>query len=678
MELLALNLARLHPLLVHLPIGILLLVAVMEGLQRWQKHEAYRSAIRLGLILGTLGAVLSIATGWALGNEGGYGKELLYQHRWFGVGVAVASVFALIGHMEATSWLKRIYPYMLILLVLGISWTGHLGGGLTHGTDYLFSQPQRTERVADLKGAEVFPVVIQPILDQKCVSCHKESKSKGDLLLTNLEAFQAGGKTGSLIDADSSTNSLLWERIHLPMNHDDHMPPEGKPQLTRGEMAILSWWIEEGACTDCTVGDVPNREGVDAWLDAYRAGEGEGFDLPVPADRKIARLESRGIRVLQYAEDSPWISVDMARKETIDKKDLRALRALKEHIRDLDASFSGLTDRQAAQLANFPNLLRLFLQGTQVSDEGVSSLSKLEHLETLNLYATEITAQSLPVLAGIPSLRKLYLWQTDVPSDLVAEVQEDHPGLSINQAAATDSIFGRAALNPPVLAAESILIQDAVTVRLKSNLEGVRAYYTLDGSDPDTTDAVFPDSLVLSESAILKVFQTKAGWDPSPIVTREYLKGGIPIAQATLQAEPSGKYQGQGAKSLMDYEKGTISFTDGEWLGFEGKHMTVRLDLGAKQQVSSVSVSALSAPGSWIFYPKGLRVRGDAASIAQETWPSVDQEIANAEMQFFTLSFDPVETRYLDLEVISPLRNPDWHANPGGKSWIFIDEVLVN
>ena len=677
MELLALNPARFHPLLVHLPIGILLLVAVMEGLQRWQKHEQYAGAIRLGLILGTVGAILSVATGWALGNEGGYGEALLDQHRWFGVGVAGASVVALVGHMRVTSWLGKLYPYVLVVLVLGISWTGHLGGGLTHGTDYLFSQPPRTERVADLERAEVFPVVIQTILDQKCVRCHKESKSKGDLLLTNLETFQAGGKTGSLIDADSSTNSLLWERIHLPMNHDDHMPPEGKPQLTRGEMAILSWWIEEGACTSCTVGDIPHRETVDSWLDAFRAGEGEGADVPRPADRKIAKLEARGIRVLRYAEDSPWISVDMARKETIDNKDLRALRALKEHIRDLDASFSGLTDKQVAQLANFPNLLRLFLQGTKVTDTGVSNLKKLEHLETLNLYGTDITGESLPALASMPSLRQLYLWQTEVPLGLATQLQRDFPELTINRAAATDSIFGRAALNPPVLAAESILIQDAVTVRLESNLEGVKAYYTVDGSEPDTTDTVFPDSLVLRESTVLKVFQTKDGWDPSPVVTKEYLKGGIPIAQATLGEEPSGKYQGQGAKSLKDYRKGTTSFTDGEWLGFDGKHMTVRLDLGAKQQVSSVSVSALSAPGSWIFYPRGLRIRGTSA-IAEVTWPSIDQEIANAAMQFFTLSFDPVETRYLDLEVISPLRNPDWHPNPGGKSWIFIDEVLVN
>jgi hypothetical protein len=30
------------------------------------------------------------------------------------------------------------------------------------------------------------------------------------------------------------------------------------------------------------------------------------------------------------------------------------------------------------------------------------------------------------------------------------------------------------------------------------------------------------------------------------------------------------------------------------------------------------------------------------------------------------------------VEVRSPLRNPDWHPNPGGKSWIFLDEILLS
>ena len=44
----------------------------------------------------------------------------------------------------------------------------------------------------------------------------------------------------------------------------------------------------------------------------------------------------------------------------------------------------------------------------------------------------------------------------------------------------------------------------------------------------------------------------------------------------------------------------------------------------------------------------------------------------------FTETFDPEVARFVKIRVNSQLKNPDWHPNPGGKSWLFIDEVLVN
>ena len=34
------------------------------------------------------------------------------------------------------------------------------------------------------------------------------------------------------------------------------MPPEGKPQPTAAEIAVLQWWIDNGAPPDKTVGDL--------------------------------------------------------------------------------------------------------------------------------------------------------------------------------------------------------------------------------------------------------------------------------------------------------------------------------------------------------------------------------------------------------------------------------------
>ena len=52
--------------------------------------------------------------------------------------------------------------------------------------------------------------------------------------------------------------------------------------------------------------------------------------------------------------------------------------------------------------------------------------------------------------------------------------------------------------------------------------------------------------------------------------------------------------------------------------------------------------------------------------------------MVETELKYFPIAFDPVEARYVKVEVRSPLRNPDWHPNPGGKSWIFLDEILLS
>ncbi|NRA48757.1 MAG: hypothetical protein HRU12_06460, partial [Phaeodactylibacter sp.] len=81
MEWLPINMARLHPLIVHLPIGFLIMGLFMDVVQRWQKHQNYHSAIGLSIIIGGLSAAGAALTGWWLANEGGYDEGLLNPHR---------------------------------------------------------------------------------------------------------------------------------------------------------------------------------------------------------------------------------------------------------------------------------------------------------------------------------------------------------------------------------------------------------------------------------------------------------------------------------------------------------------------------------------------------------------------------------------------------------------------
>jgi hypothetical protein len=95
-----------------------------------------------------------------------------------------------------------------------------------------------------------------------------------------------------------------------------------------------------------------------------------------------------------------------------------------------------------------------------------------------------------------------------------------------------------------------------------------------------------------------------------------------------------------------------------------------------------MAVGTLSAPASWIFYPIGLEIFSsnngiDYKKIAQQSY-SPEEPNNDVKKKFLEISFPEVAATHIKVVVKSPLKNPEWHPNPGGKSWIFIDEIIVD
>ena len=130
-----------HPLLVHLPIGFLLLAILMDLLAYRSAFVQYRAAVPITLFLGFVAALLSCVTGYLLANSGDYDLLSLQSHQQAGWIVAGASgglwllnaVFFRKQSLVGSRWMSAL------LLALGglIAYTGHQGGSLTHGSDYL-------------------------------------------------------------------------------------------------------------------------------------------------------------------------------------------------------------------------------------------------------------------------------------------------------------------------------------------------------------------------------------------------------------------------------------------------------------------------------------------------------------------------------------------------------------
>lgn len=130
---------RLHPVLVHFPIALLLTALVSELLQGRGTRPGLAVATRLCLWLGTLGALAAAYSGWGLSEEVRPG-DLLERHRWLGGATALASVLALVlaelhalGRRPRWRWPLRL---VLLLAAVLVGLTGHLGGTLVYGADW--------------------------------------------------------------------------------------------------------------------------------------------------------------------------------------------------------------------------------------------------------------------------------------------------------------------------------------------------------------------------------------------------------------------------------------------------------------------------------------------------------------------------------------------------------------
>ena len=678
------NIGRFHPLLVHLPIGILLFAFLLEGMKRWNQDNTLDRAIQLALLAGAVFAVASAATGLWLSNEGGYDEAMLSRHKWAGIALAGVSVLLYFAHSAKTGAFSKFYTPLFLGAMGLLLATGHLGGNITHGSDFLFSNPEDAAVVvADIAAANTFETIIEPILKSKCNSCHNPSKAKGELVMTSREGLLAGGKNGPVFNGDIPLESEFLKRMHLPESEKKHMPPKGKKQLSGEEVQLLEWWVKNKACFDCIVQSMEGNETVQPILDKYSATSTNLAAIRVAPvkEKTLEDLNAAGLRVYPLAEGSPLLIVNLSHNQSLNASTLKKLRKIRKNIVELNLSHSNFSDELSGILSKLANLTKLQLQKTGAGDETLRQLENLQYLESLNIYGTAVTDAAIDQLKAMPALQHLYSWQSALSEEAIGHLQEARPLLDI-QHQLDESLFGESKLNPPAIEAGRQLFVDTVVARLVSNFRNTSIYYTLDGTEPDTCSTPYADSIVIRQSAVLKAFTHKAGWEDSPVGTQRFVKAGIKAQKATLAEPPHEKYKANGAASLIDLEKGSALFTNGNWLGYEGKNMTVIVELKQEEELKEIAVSALSAPASWIFFPKGIKVwlSGDGQNyrMAREvTFPPAAPS-ASVDLQFFTLAFEPTKAKFIKVEAVSPLKNPDWHPAPGEKCWIFIDEILVN
>ena len=131
-------LGRFHVLVLHLPIGIILLAIAAEFFARSPKFSQCDSACEFLWKLGSVTAVLAVVLGLMHAGEGGFDEADLSAHRLWGISFAVICIVAALLRSMASDLYRRIQPIVAVVVLVVMTMTGHYGGNLTHGATYLF------------------------------------------------------------------------------------------------------------------------------------------------------------------------------------------------------------------------------------------------------------------------------------------------------------------------------------------------------------------------------------------------------------------------------------------------------------------------------------------------------------------------------------------------------------
>ncbi len=112
------------------------------------------------------------------------------------------------------------------------------------------SEEAEAEGAGDADGAVSLAGDLWPALQAKCVGCHQPAKAEGGYLMTDPQAFFAGGDSGrAAVTPGDLENSFLLDRVTPHADGVAEMPPEGEP-LTAEQVELLRQWIEQGATHD--------------------------------------------------------------------------------------------------------------------------------------------------------------------------------------------------------------------------------------------------------------------------------------------------------------------------------------------------------------------------------------------------------------------------------------------
>ncbi|MES2873640.1 MAG: c-type cytochrome domain-containing protein [Bacteroidota bacterium] len=682
---------RMHPMILHFPIAILMLAMLLEFFRfknEYNAQDLYQRFASNLLIIGAISSAISVIMGLFLSKEGTYTGETLQWHKWAGISVVI--IPSLIYWFRNSSWYRApLAKFGAIITFFSLIIAGHFGATLTHGENFVLEPLMPKEENVPIDQAIVFDHVIQPIFVEKCVSCHNPDKLKGKLILSEAKYILKGGKTGKLFVPGKPELSLLLQRIHLPLEDKKRMPPKDKIQLSEEEIALLFHWIKANADFKKKVIELPLKDSLRILSIAALKPENteEEFDFAAADEETIIELNNSYRGVYPISKGSPALAVSIYNRSTYTFEKLKELSPVKTQIISLELNKIPVRDEDLKHVARFENLRKLNLNFTDITGKGLKELTSLKYLKNLSLSGTKINYKDLQQqISEFASLKTLVVWNTDLSVKEIQKLQTANKHVQII-AGFKDDGRNPIKLNPPQLKNSSSVFSESIPLHLGHPINGVKIRYTTDGTEPDSLNSpVFKNKPLLKEYTVVKAKAYKAGWLGSDVAVLTLYRNTYKPDSVILLTPFNSNHLANGDKTFFDGELGAFNANSPasatNWAGFVKNDMEVLLEFRKSVAVSSVALNTLIEPETIIFPPASIEIWGGATKsqmrLISTLKPIHPKKDGKPFIQIAECKFKTQKISYLKI-IAKPLKKlPNWHKNKGKPALLLVDEILVN
>ncbi len=681
---------RMHPLLLHLPIGMLVLLVLFWFAKREIPLASYFSIQSFSIHIIAFFSVITAVIGLFLSQEAAYESSLTNQHKWTGVSFNFVTYAMLIWHNrfpERQTFFNFLMVVGLILLIIA----GHLGGSITHGADFVIAPIKEKKSIEITDTTTVFNATIQPTLEAKCYNCHNQNKSKGELIMTSAADLMKGGEHGAIWMAGNPDSSHIMQRLYLPLADELHMPPKGKPQLTETEVKVFYEWIKNGADFKLTLGAIQKKDTLNALVQAAlsqhelsKVEKQQNYTFDFADAEVIETLNTPFCNISPIAYNSPALQAEIFVRSTYEPSFLKSLAAIKEQLVSLNLSNLPINDEDLFLIAQFPNLEKLTLNGTDITGATLHELKQCQNLKQIALSSTAITALSLKVLQDFPALENVYVWNTAISVEDAAASMKSNPKLKIGTGFVPDK-NELLKLSPPIFKTKSTVVKKEELVVLETKFPGAIIRYTTDGSEPDSSQApIYEKPISINNATTIKARTFSENWLGSDVASFTLFPEGFQPDSVILLAAPNDQYKGDGAITLTDKQKGEPNnFRNKAWLGYRDNNLKALIDFGNAPPVINKIVSSFAQNiGPEIFPPAKILVWGGDSprkmELLSKKSPDLPTEYISNEILGITLEIPSTKYQYYQIEIEPIQQVPRWHQNykSGRKGWMFIDEIF--